>query len=213
MSKTKALILFVVAAIIAWVAAYAPEMVRNQKTLDALDAPIARWVCVINGDAVSSHYEAYVTKRYIMLGGQRFYSDEFRKWGRGADYMLVVIDDNQFVNWKRLDLSETDYYAREYGIKRAGCRRMLPGDRATNVTVPVTPPLNDGVYGGPGPQGPGYTTPGATSNSPGTTSGGSGSSFDWGRAVGPALGPQGGSSDGTPGANAPSPAPSDGGVR
>src|SRR6201999_2037709 len=114
------ILLFIVIAIVAWVASYAPEMWRRHTVLEALNAPTPHWVCIINSDAVSSQYEAYVTKKYIMLGGERFYSEEFKKWGRGADYILAVIDDSMFMHWTRLDMAETDSLAKNYGIAHVG---------------------------------------------------------------------------------------------
>jgi hypothetical protein len=219
MRVSQAVMLFISFALLAWVGAYGPDIWRRHQAFNALDSKKPHWVCVINGDAVSSQYEGYITKKYIMLGGQRFYSEEFKRWGRAADYMLVVIDENMFMRWTRLDLDETDSLARSYGIAQAGCRRMESRDVATNQVIPVTPPIYNRVYTGPGVRpavsvgGFGGTVdvgaPASSSSAPAS------SSFDWKRAVGPAIEPAGKSGAGsstTPSTGA-APAPSDGGVR
>lgn len=138
MSKKRAYIYFILLAIAAWVAAYGPTIYRRQQTFQEVQAAMPHWVCVINADAVSSEYDVYTTRKYIVLDGQRYYSDEFRRWGHGGDYILMTMDDSQRIRWTRLSYGEAPEVAKEYGIDRAGCRRVSGTQTASNM--PAAPP-------------------------------------------------------------------------
>ncbi|HVY12069.1 MAG TPA: hypothetical protein VHB73_00730 [Alphaproteobacteria bacterium] len=149
MKKQQAILLFVVLALLAWAFSYGPGIYHRHETLAALDKRGARWVCVINTDAVSSDYQGYITRKYILLGGQRYYSDEFRQWGHGADYILLIIEDDQRLHWMRLAFSEASALAVRFGLGRVGCRHMDGGTMEAN-TLPVTPPVHvEGTHGAP----------------------------------------------------------------
>ncbi|MBI3419471.1 MAG: hypothetical protein HY053_05005 [Proteobacteria bacterium] len=143
--QRKGLMLFIGGAILAWIGAYGPDLWNHKQVQTALDAPRPHWVCMVSGDTVYSENQVYVTKKYILVNGQRFYSDEFRRFGRDGGFILLVINNDQTLEWMRLTHRQAAEFSARYGFSYTGCRHM--GGPATQVSAAPAETYRNFTYG------------------------------------------------------------------